>query len=68
MPEETAAPRPSRSQQRPTAPAARNNPAQRPAKVVPVGHRLQAADVPDPVASAVAAHGGDVEAATAALV
>ena len=49
-------------------PAARNNPAQRPAKVVPVGHRLQAADVPDPVASAVAAHGGDVEAATAALV
>lgn len=42
-------------------------------KVAPVGRRVQAAtDIPDPVGSAVAAaleeHGGDVEAATAALV
>ncbi|MEV6533646.1 helix-turn-helix transcriptional regulator [Streptomyces sp. NPDC051639] len=42
-------------------------------KVAPVGRRVQATtDIPDPVGSAVAAaleeHGGDVEAATAALV
>ncbi|MGW6008034.1 helix-turn-helix domain-containing protein [Streptomyces sp. NPDC055210] len=41
-------------------------------KVVPVGRRLQAADTPDRIGSAVVAaladHAGDVEAATAALV
>ncbi|MFE1836027.1 helix-turn-helix domain-containing protein [Streptomyces sviceus] len=41
-------------------------------KVVPVGRRVQPADTPDLIASAVAAaldqHSGDVEAATAALV
>ncbi|MGC4987397.1 helix-turn-helix domain-containing protein [Streptomyces sp. DT193] len=42
-------------------------------KVAPVGRRVQAAsDIPDPIGSAVAAaleeHGGDLEAATAALV
>ncbi|MET7574957.1 helix-turn-helix transcriptional regulator [Streptomyces sp. NPDC005492] len=41
-------------------------------KVVPVGRRMQPADTPDLIASAVAAvlaeHAGDVEAATAALV
>ncbi|MGW7671948.1 helix-turn-helix domain-containing protein [Streptomyces sp. NPDC054775] len=50
--------------------------ASRGVRVVPVGRRVRAADAPDPlagqVASAVAAalgeHGGDVEAATAALV
>jgi transcriptional regulator with XRE-family HTH domain len=41
-------------------------------KVVPVGRRMQTADSPDPIGSAVAAalaeHAGDVEAATRALV
>lgn len=56
----------------PSPPPRRETPAPRAVKVVPVGRRVQPADTPDPIASAVAAaldqHSGDVEAATAALV
>ncbi len=52
--------------------AARKDTAQGGVRVVPVGRRLQTADTPDVIGSAVAAvlaeHAGDVEAATKALV
>ncbi|MFF4355097.1 helix-turn-helix domain-containing protein [Streptomyces sp. NPDC001530] len=52
--------------------AGRQGGAARGVKVVPVGRRLQTADTPDLIGSAVAAalaqHAGDVEAATAALI
>ncbi|MFE3034828.1 helix-turn-helix domain-containing protein [Streptomyces canus] len=66
---EPARPAPPAPEEAPSRPAA---PTARAVKVVPVGRRVQPADTPDPIASAVAAaldqHSGDVEAATAALV
>lgn len=61
------------SLQRSAQPARSRRQGGRGVKVAPVGRRVQVAtDIPDPVGSAVAAsleeHGGDVEAATAALV
>ncbi|MGW5202189.1 helix-turn-helix domain-containing protein [Streptomyces spiralis] len=54
------------------APAGRQDQAARGLRVVPAGRRLKTADTLDPIASAVtaalAAHCGDIEAATAALV
>ncbi|EDY61082.1 MULTISPECIES: helix-turn-helix domain-containing protein [Streptomyces] len=64
-----ARPVPSAPEGAPSGPAAATA---RGVKVVPVGRRVQPADPPDLIASAVAAaldqHSGDVEAATAALV
>lgn len=62
-----------RTAARPPAPAGKPGRAASGVKVVPVGRRVQAAsDPPDLIGSAVAAalaeHGGDVEAATAALI
>ncbi|MER6917980.1 helix-turn-helix domain-containing protein [Streptomyces spiralis] len=55
-----------------TAPAGRQDQEARGLRVVPAGRRLKTADTPDPIGSAVtaalAAHCGDIEAATAALV
>ncbi|MGV9351683.1 helix-turn-helix domain-containing protein, partial [Streptomyces spiralis] len=54
------------------APAGRQDQEARGLRVVPAGRRLKTADTPDPIGSAVtaalAAHCGDIEAATAALV
>ncbi|WP_328491665.1 helix-turn-helix domain-containing protein [Streptomyces sp. NBC_00414] len=61
-----------RTAPRQSAPAGKPRPAASGVKVVPVGRRLQTADTPDRIGSAVTAalaeHTGDVEAATAALV
>ncbi|MBQ0855707.1 helix-turn-helix transcriptional regulator (plasmid) [Streptomyces sp. BH-SS-21] len=61
-----------RTAPRQPAPARKPCPAVGGVKVVPVGRRLQAADAPDRIGSAVAAalaeHAGDVEAATVALI
>ncbi|GAA2484832.1 helix-turn-helix transcriptional regulator [Streptomyces longisporus] len=66
---EKRAPRP---KPRRAAPSGRQGQAGRGVKVVPVGRRMQTADTPDLIGSAVTAvlaeHGGDVEAATKALV
>ncbi|WP_020120161.1 DNA-binding transcriptional regulator [Streptomyces canus] len=66
---EPAQPVPPAPEEAPRSPAA---PTARAVKVVPVGRRVQPADTPDLIASAVAAaldqYSGDVEAATAALV
>ncbi|WP_316745296.1 helix-turn-helix transcriptional regulator [Streptomyces sp. MK7] len=64
-------PAPHREPRRP-APAGRQDQAARGLRVVPAGRRLKTADTPDLIGSAVtaalAAHCGDIEAATAALV
>jgi DNA-binding XRE family transcriptional regulator len=74
-PQPPATVRPEEAQGPASARPARPEESRRPAsavKVVPVGRRLKTADTPDligsAVAAALAAHSGDVEAATAALV
>ncbi|WP_455772017.1 helix-turn-helix domain-containing protein [Streptomyces phaeochromogenes] len=61
-----------RSAPRKPAPAGKPGRAGRGVKVVPVGRRLQTADAPDRIGAAVATvlaeHAGDVDAATAALI
>ncbi|MFJ9729340.1 helix-turn-helix domain-containing protein [Streptomyces sp. NPDC101209] len=76
-PAHTSTPRPPeksapRQEPRRDQPSERHAQAGRGVKVVPVGRRMQTADTPDLIGSAVAAalaeHAGDVEAATQALV
>ncbi|MFI6565018.1 helix-turn-helix domain-containing protein [Streptomyces sp. NPDC050534] len=66
------APAPGTENREPAPADRRHQPERVGVKVVPVGRRMQTADSPDPIGSAVAAalaeHAGDVEAATRALV